>query len=281
VVEAGESDITYDYYYNESWQVLEVRKGGDGDPLEQYVWGALYIDAPVVRFLDGNVDGDLLDTQDNTDSTLYYTYDGNFNVTAVIKPDGTVAERYTYDPYGKVTFKAADWSDAASQAKSAYDNEVLYCGYRWDPESGNYIARRRYLTPPLGRWLTTDLIVYGDGMNLYAYCLSNPSRLLDPQGLFPWTKEPDNCYDGCDKIAGTYNLLTGKQIRECCYICCLKALNGVVDNTVNDAVRACWIAAAAGKSAGAPKTLPAAVAIAILCLLSVKISLRAIRRHVK
>jgi len=163
-VVAGETDITYDYYYNEShglrslgeagWQVLEVRKGGDTDPLEQYVWGIQYVDAPVVRFRDGNVDGDLLDTQDNTDSTLYYTYDGNFNVTAVIKPDGTVAERYTYDPYGQVTFKAADWSDAASQAKSAYDNEILYCGYRFDPESGNYIARNRYLHPTLGRWLT-------------------------------------------------------------------------------------------------------------------------------
>jgi RHS repeat-associated protein len=137
----------------------------------------------VVRFLDGNVDGDLLDTQDNTDSTLYYTYDGNFNVTAVIKPDGTVAERYTYDPYGKVTFKAADWSDAANQAKSAYDNEVLYCGYRYDPESGNYLARRRYLTPPLGRWLTPDPIVHGDGMNMYQYVGSRPASRLDPTGL--------------------------------------------------------------------------------------------------
>jgi len=182
VVEAGESDITYDYYYNESWQVLEVRKGGDTDPLEQYVWGVQYIDAPIVRFRDGNVDGDLLDTQNNVDSTLYYTYDGNFNVTALVKPDGTVAERYTYDPYGQVTFKAADWSDAASQAKSAYDNEILYCGYRFDPESGNYLARRRYLTPPLGRWLTTDPIVYGDGMNWYQYVGGNPMKHIDPLG---------------------------------------------------------------------------------------------------
>ena len=175
-------DVTYDYYYNESWQVLEVRKGGDTDPLEQYVWGIQYVDAPVVRFRDGNVDGDLLDTQDNTDSTLYYTYDGNFNVTAVVKPDGTVAERYTYDPYGQVTFKAADWSDAASQAKSAYDNEILYCGYRFDPESGNYIVRRRYLTPPLGRWLTTDPIEYGDGMNWYQFAHCSPAQYLDPDG---------------------------------------------------------------------------------------------------
>jgi len=139
---------TYDYYYNESWQVLEVQKAGrTNKTYQQSVWGIQYVDAPVVQFRDTADDGTL-------DETLYYTYDGNFNVTAVIKPDGTVAERYTYDPYGQVTFKAADWSDAASQAKSAYDNEILYCGYRFDPESGNYIARNRYLHPTLGRWLT-------------------------------------------------------------------------------------------------------------------------------
>ena len=139
---------TYDYYYNENWQVLEVCKASrTNKTYQQYVWGIQYVDAPVAQFRDTADDGTL-------DEALYYTYDGNFNVTAVIKPDGTVAERYTYDPYGKVTFKAANWSDAASQAKSAYDNEILYCGYRFDPESGNYIARRRYLHPTLGRWLT-------------------------------------------------------------------------------------------------------------------------------
>jgi len=183
-------DVTYDYYYNESWQVLEVRKGGDTDPLEQYVWGIQYVDAPVVRFRDGNVDGDLLDTQDNTDSTLYYTYDGNFNVTAVIKPDGTVAERYTYDPYGQVTFKAADWSDAASQAKSAYYNEILYCGYRFDPESGLFHVRNRYYHPTLGRWTTREPQLghtqgsgYHDGMNIYQYGRGNPLVSTDSSGL--------------------------------------------------------------------------------------------------
>jgi RHS repeat-associated protein len=177
VVEAGENDITYDYYYNESWQVLEVRKGGSANSYEQYVWGAQYIDAPVVRFQDSDTNGTL-------NNTLYYTYDAQFNVTALIEPDGDVVERYVYDPYGKVTFKAADWSDAASQAKSAYDNEILYCGYRFNPESGNYIARNRYLTPPLGRWLTTDPIGYGDGMNLYEYVRSQPLGARDDSGLF-------------------------------------------------------------------------------------------------
>ena len=167
---------TYDYYYNESWQVLEVQKAGrTNKTYQQSVWGIQYVDAPVVQFRDTADDGTL-------DETLYYTYDGNFNVTAVIKPDGTVAERYTYDPYGQVTFKAADWSDAASQAKSAYDNEILYCGYRWDPESGLFHVRNRYLTPPLGRWLTNDLIGYRDGMNRYQYGKANPLSWVDTHG---------------------------------------------------------------------------------------------------
>jgi hypothetical protein len=39
VVAATPSNITYDYYYNESWQVLEVRKGESQNAYEQYVWG--------------------------------------------------------------------------------------------------------------------------------------------------------------------------------------------------------------------------------------------------
>jgi len=178
-------DVTYDYYYNEShglrslgeagWQVLEVRKGGDTDPLEQYVWGIQYVDAPVVRFQDSDTNGTL-------NNTLYYTYDAQFNVTALIEPDGDVVERYVYDPYGQVTIYDGTWS--STRASSSFDNCIMYCGYWFDKESGNYIARRRYLTPPLGRWLTTDPIVHGDGMNWYQYVGSCPVRYSDPTGLW-------------------------------------------------------------------------------------------------
>lgn len=35
----------------------------------------------------------------------------------------------------------------------------------------------------LGRFLQTDPIGYGDGMNIYAYCGSNPINWIDPWGL--------------------------------------------------------------------------------------------------
>jgi RHS repeat-associated protein len=62
-------------------------------------------------------------------------------------------------------------------------NEVLYCGYRFDPETGLFHVRQRYYDPPLGRWVSRDLIQYADGMNLYQYCLGGPLSLHDPAGL--------------------------------------------------------------------------------------------------
>ena len=40
-----------------SWQLLEVRKAGDVNPLKQYVWSARYVDSPVVRFRDSDTSG--------------------------------------------------------------------------------------------------------------------------------------------------------------------------------------------------------------------------------
>ena len=103
---AGSPGVTYDYYYNESRQVLEVRKGGDTDPLEQYVWDIRYMHSPVVRWRDGNCDGSLDGGAQDGDSTLYYSNDANFNVTALVDAsDGAVVERYAYDPYGKVSVR--------------------------------------------------------------------------------------------------------------------------------------------------------------------------------
>jgi RHS repeat-associated protein len=62
-------------------------------------------------------------------------------------------------------------------------NEIIYCGYRYDPESENYYVRNRYYSPTLGRWLTRDPIGYEGGINLYAYVASSPVGNVDAAGL--------------------------------------------------------------------------------------------------
>jgi RHS repeat-associated protein len=171
---------TDDSYFDEQWRVLETRRDGDTDAREQFAWEQTYVDAPAVRFLDANTDGDVADAGDDT---LYYLTDANHNVTAVFDA-GTqqVTERYMYDPYGKATIYAPDWS--ATRSTSSVGNSILFAGYVADAETGNYLARNRYYQPTLARWISRDPAGYVDGMSLYEYVGSSPLGRTDSSGLY-------------------------------------------------------------------------------------------------
>jgi len=137
-----------------------------------------YVDAPVLRDEDTDSDGDCTDSDDEH---LYYCQDANFNTTALVSAAGTVVERYVYDPYGKVTI----WNEARTSTVSwanSEKNEILFGGYRYDPESALYHVRNRVYHPTLGRWLQRDPLGYVDGMSLYEYCRGRPTTGGDPYG---------------------------------------------------------------------------------------------------
>ncbi|OQB81242.1 MAG: tRNA(Glu)-specific nuclease WapA precursor [Planctomycetes bacterium ADurb.Bin126] len=172
----------YHFYYNEQWQTLEVRRNNpaDGDPERQYVWDIRYIDAPVVRFFDGNLDGDYADEDDNV---LYYCNDANMNVTALVDAsDGSVVERYAYTAYGQpIVLNPDTWAER--QNGSVYKNWRLFAGYRFDDETGLYLVRNRVYQAELGRWAQRDPV--RAGLNSYEYATSNALRATDPLGLDP------------------------------------------------------------------------------------------------
>ena len=187
-----------DYYHNEAWQVLEEREARDVDgddravPADatycQYVWDLRYVDAPVVAFRDENRDGDMNDTYE----TVYYCTDANMNVTALVYAGGcNVLQRYVYDPYGRPqTFwwyieggQYAQWWSIGMEQGLA--NEILYAGYRWDPETGLYHVRNRMYAPHLGRWMQRDPAGYAAGEDMYLYGGGNPLMFVDPRGLVP------------------------------------------------------------------------------------------------
>lgn len=194
---AGSSD-DLDYYYNEAWQLLEERKGGDTDPLGQYVWHPYYIDALAVRYYDSTTGG--------TQVRQWYAQDANYNVTAVLNDSASVQERYSYTPYGEVTFLNADFSTKSTQA-TAIGNNHLYTGRELDPETGLQLNRRRFYASWMGRWVTRDPIVYQDSFNLYEFINSRPLTYLDPSGEGVgdfWEKQcKTKCQDICKGSKGT------------------------------------------------------------------------------
>jgi len=175
-----------DYYYSAGPRVIEERSAENqadpdtvaSDPQYQYVWGMRYVHAPVLRDEDTDADGDC--TDDGGSQRLYYSQDANFNVTALVEPDGDVAERVVYDPYGQPTFYDGAWANPSSS--SAYANEILFTGHRLDPETGLYYCLARHYHPALGRWLQRDPVGYRDGMGLYTYAMSSPGLYVDPTG---------------------------------------------------------------------------------------------------
>jgi len=172
---SGSLDHKEHTYYNQKWQVLEVRKEVSGtedtDPLEQYVWHPYYIDAPHLRDYDTSTSG--------TQVRHYYTFDANFNVTGLADSSGTVVERYHYTPYGQVKVLDANFA-VDSDGASNVANSVMFTGRRFDAESGLHYYRNRYYHTQFGVFISRDPLKYDVGLNLLLpYFIPNH---LDPMG---------------------------------------------------------------------------------------------------
>ncbi|UZR27237.1 SpvB/TcaC N-terminal domain-containing protein [Methylococcus mesophilus] len=107
---------------------------------------------------------------DTTPPVKYHLGDHLGSSHVVIAGDGTWLNREEYTAYGETSF--------GSFSRKRY----RFTGKERDEESGLNYHAARYYAPWLAKWISADPIGWKGGVNLFAYCSGNPTRLIDPSG---------------------------------------------------------------------------------------------------
>ena len=120
-----------------------------------------------------------------------------------------IAWRWDSDAFGQAQ------PDKDSDADDANRNiRLRFPGQYKDGESGLYYNWHRYYDPNIGRYITSDPIGLGGGLNTYGYVSANPLINIDPRGLIEWEGSVTTGA-GASKILGVMILSADLTTKEC------------------------------------------------------------------
>ena len=175
------------YLYDGGHVIAEY--DGNNNLLRKYIYGP-GIDQPVcmIEVADSN-------------AVYYYHYDGLGSVVALSDENGDTVQTYQYSVYGQVAAEDVN-----------HPNPYMFAGRRFDIETGLYYNRARYYNPYMGRFLQTDPVGYGEGINWYRYCGNNPILFIDPSGCEPEEDAVAGIISLCAITEGTFYNSWGMRI---------------------------------------------------------------------
>lgn len=156
----------------------------------------------------------MIDTRNNVNDgtdkkTTRYQFGNHLGTVAMeTNEDAEVITYEEYHPYGTTAYQAVNKSVKAAAKR------YRYTGMERDEESGlNYHGARYYILW-LGRWLSSDPIGIGDGVNDYQYVQNNPIYFNDLEGTQTEGEENKVAIifrDEAEKDASSYDFKTHAQ----------------------------------------------------------------------
>jgi RHS repeat-associated protein len=177
---------------------------GDGKRVKKYVPGTGEITI-FIYDAGGKLVAEYSTVLSDKPKVAYITNDNLGSPRINTDADGSVQTRTDYYPFGQVM------TDPIRIEENGYKSDEVrkkFTGYERDDETGLDFAQARYFNAAHGRFITTDpyMIIFemkagadndeqkkilleymaqAQNWNKYAYCLNNPLKLLDPQGMRP------------------------------------------------------------------------------------------------
>ena len=167
------SDIFFLY---DGWNLIREERRPDAKSRTMnyaYTWG---LDLSGSAQGAGGIGGLLAASYGHTSAvaSVFYTFDGNGNVSDLIADNGTSAAHYEYDPFG---------STLVATGPLARENMFRFSTKYTEEETGLVYYGYRYYAPIVGRFLCFDPSEIEEG-NLYRFVVNSPVEMFDAFGLW-------------------------------------------------------------------------------------------------
>ena len=148
------------FAYDEAGQLL-----GEYDSLGNAIQEHVWFDGAPVAVLTG------------TDE--YYVHTDHLGTPRIVTDGNTAIWRWESNPFGE---NAAQEDPDGDLTTFTYN--LRFPGQYYDDETGLHYNYFRTYDPETGRYLESDPIGLGGGLNTYGYVNANPNSFVDPYGLF-------------------------------------------------------------------------------------------------